>query len=121
MANRSSWLRRRSVCAGGFIGPGNEKAARRRLLVDRYLMLDNHPRGDILLITGLSISRCPILRKESSCDSLFAHSRAPLERPPMHYQAPPQHGLRLLKEQLSFTNTQMARMFGVATGRQFHK
>jgi hypothetical protein len=39
----------------------------------------------------------------------------------MHYQAPPQQGLRLLKEQLSFTNTQMARMFGVATGRQFHK
>jgi hypothetical protein len=39
----------------------------------------------------------------------------------MHYQAPPQQGLRLLKKQLSFTNTQMARMFGVATGRQFHK
>jgi len=39
----------------------------------------------------------------------------------MHYKAPPTQGLRLLKEQLSFTNTQMARMFGVATGRQFHK
>lgn len=39
----------------------------------------------------------------------------------MQYKAPPTQGLRLLKEQLSFTNTQMARMFGVATGRQFHK
>ncbi|WP_454871803.1 hypothetical protein [Paraburkholderia xenovorans] len=39
----------------------------------------------------------------------------------MHYKAPPTQGLRLLKEQLSFTNAQMARMFGIATGRQFHK
>ncbi|WP_454825895.1 hypothetical protein [Paraburkholderia xenovorans] len=39
----------------------------------------------------------------------------------MHYKAPPTQALRLLKEQLSFTNAQMARMFGIATGRQFHK
>jgi hypothetical protein len=39
----------------------------------------------------------------------------------MQYQAPPRHELRLLKERLSFTNGQMAQMFGVATGRQFHK
>jgi hypothetical protein len=39
----------------------------------------------------------------------------------MHYKAPPTQALRLLKEQLSFTNAQMASMFGVATGRQFHK
>jgi hypothetical protein len=39
----------------------------------------------------------------------------------MHYKPPPQAELRRLREDLQFTNGQMANMFGVATGRQFHK
>lgn len=39
----------------------------------------------------------------------------------MHYKPPPQVELRRLREELQFTNGQMAKMFGVATGRQFHK
>jgi hypothetical protein len=39
----------------------------------------------------------------------------------MHYKPPPQAELRRLREDLHFTNGQMANMFGVATGRQFHK
>lgn len=39
----------------------------------------------------------------------------------MHYKPPPQVELRRLREELQFTNGQMASMFGIATGRQFHK
>lgn len=39
----------------------------------------------------------------------------------MHYQPPPREELRRLKETLKYTNGQMADLFGIATGRQFHK
>lgn len=39
----------------------------------------------------------------------------------MHYQPPPRVELRRLKEKLKYTNGQMAELFGIATGRQFHK
>ncbi|MBB5547549.1 hypothetical protein [Paraburkholderia fungorum] len=39
----------------------------------------------------------------------------------MHYRAIPQAGLRQLKEELGYTNSQMAGVFGITTGRQFHK
>lgn len=39
----------------------------------------------------------------------------------MHYQPPPREELRRLRDELDFTNGQMADLFGVATGRQFHK
>lgn len=39
----------------------------------------------------------------------------------MHYQPLPREGLQRLKEELQYTNAQMAEMFGIATGRQFHK
>jgi hypothetical protein len=39
----------------------------------------------------------------------------------MPYKAPPPQGLRLLREELKFTNAQMAVTFGVSTGGQFHK
>lgn len=39
----------------------------------------------------------------------------------MHYRAIPQAGLRQLKEELGYTNSQMADVFGITTGRQFHK
>jgi hypothetical protein len=51
----------------------------------------------------------------------FAPPRVPLETVDMQYKPPPPQGLRLLREELGFTNTQMAATFGVATGRQFHK
>jgi hypothetical protein len=59
--------------------------------------------------------------KGKSCNTLFAALRGPLERSLMHYEPPPSSNLRNLRDRLSFTNGQMARMFGVATGRQFHK
>jgi|GEM_PF-1712911 len=39
----------------------------------------------------------------------------------MRYQPPPRDELRRLKETLKYTNGQMAELFGIATGRQFHK
>ncbi|MDS0802847.1 XRE family transcriptional regulator [Burkholderia cenocepacia] len=39
----------------------------------------------------------------------------------MKYQPPSGELLRQLKERLGFTNAEMAELFGVATGRQFHK
>ncbi|AJK47366.1 hypothetical protein [Burkholderia plantarii] len=39
----------------------------------------------------------------------------------MKYQPPSSEALRLLKERLGYTNGQMASLFGVSTGRQFHK
>ena len=39
----------------------------------------------------------------------------------MHYQPLPREGLLRLKEELAFTNSQMADMFGIATSGQFHK
>lgn len=39
----------------------------------------------------------------------------------MQYQPLPQAGLRRLKEELGFTNSQMAELFGVSTSGQFHK
>lgn len=39
----------------------------------------------------------------------------------MHYEPIPQEGLKRLKEDLAFNNVQMAAIFGIATGRQFHK
>jgi hypothetical protein len=39
----------------------------------------------------------------------------------MHYQPPGSGALRELKERLGYTNGQMADLFGVSTGRQFHK
>lgn len=39
----------------------------------------------------------------------------------MHYESIPQEGLKRLKEDLAFNNAQMAEVFGIATGRQFHK
>jgi hypothetical protein len=39
----------------------------------------------------------------------------------MNYQPPSSMALRQLKDQLGFTNGQMADLFGIATGRQFHK
>ncbi len=39
----------------------------------------------------------------------------------MRYQPPSRDELRRLKETLKYTNGQMAELFGVATGRQFHK
>jgi hypothetical protein len=39
----------------------------------------------------------------------------------MHYEPIPQEGLKRLKEDLAFNNVQMAAVFGIATGRQFHK
>ena len=39
----------------------------------------------------------------------------------MRYQPPSRDELRRLKETLKYTNGQMAELFGIATGRQFHK
>lgn len=39
----------------------------------------------------------------------------------MYFRAIPQAGLRQLKEELGYTNSQMADVFGITTGRQFHK
>lgn len=39
----------------------------------------------------------------------------------MHYEPIPREGLQRLKEELAYTNGQMADLFGLATGRQFHK
>ncbi|MFX1675222.1 hypothetical protein PWR63_23730 [Paraburkholderia sp. A2WS-5] len=39
----------------------------------------------------------------------------------MHYQPPLREELRRLRDELKYTNGQMADLFGVATGRQFHK
>jgi hypothetical protein len=39
----------------------------------------------------------------------------------MKYQPPSSEALRRLKERLAYTNGQMADLFGVSTGRQFHK
>jgi hypothetical protein len=39
----------------------------------------------------------------------------------MRYQPPRSSALRELKERLGYTNGQMADLFGVSTGRQFHK
>ena len=39
----------------------------------------------------------------------------------MKYQPPGSETLRRLKEHLGYTNVQMADLFGVSTGRQFHK
>ncbi|MDN7875459.1 MULTISPECIES: XRE family transcriptional regulator [Burkholderia cepacia complex] len=39
----------------------------------------------------------------------------------MNYQPPSSETLRQLKERLGYTNGQMADLFGVSTGRQFHK
>jgi hypothetical protein len=39
----------------------------------------------------------------------------------MKYQPPSSETLRRLKERLGYTNGQMADLFGVSTGRQFHK
>ncbi|WP_234775159.1 hypothetical protein [Paraburkholderia tropica] len=39
----------------------------------------------------------------------------------MQYQPLPQAGLRRLKEELGYTNSQMAELFGVSTSGQFHK
>lgn len=39
----------------------------------------------------------------------------------MKYRPPSSESLRLLKERLGYTNGEMAELFGVTTGRQFHK
>lgn len=39
----------------------------------------------------------------------------------MHYKPPPQAELRRLRDELSYTNGQMAEVFGVSTSGQFHK
>ncbi|WGS53596.1 hypothetical protein LFL96_21295 [Paraburkholderia sp. D15] len=39
----------------------------------------------------------------------------------MHFQPIPREELRRLREELSFTNSQMAELFGVSTSGQFHK
>lgn len=39
----------------------------------------------------------------------------------MHYEPPPLAELRRLKEELKYTNGQMAELFGVSTSGQFHK
>lgn len=39
----------------------------------------------------------------------------------MHYEPPPAAELRRLRDELGFKNPEMADMFGIATGRQFHK
>lgn len=39
----------------------------------------------------------------------------------MQYKPLPREGLLRLKEELAFTNSQMAEMFGIATSGQFHK
>jgi len=39
----------------------------------------------------------------------------------MHYKPPPREELRRLREELSFTNSRLAGMFGIATSGQFHK
>jgi hypothetical protein len=39
----------------------------------------------------------------------------------MHYLPLPREGLQRLKEELALTNSQMAEMFGIAAGGQFHK
>ena len=39
----------------------------------------------------------------------------------MHYKPPPQAELRRLRDELKYTNGQMAELFGVSTSGQFHK
>lgn len=39
----------------------------------------------------------------------------------MHYRPLPREELQRLKEELGFTNSQMAALFGVSTSGQFHK
>ena len=39
----------------------------------------------------------------------------------LHFEPPPRDELRRLREELSFTNSQMADMFGISAGGQFHK
>lgn len=39
----------------------------------------------------------------------------------MHYRPPPRDELRRLREELEFTNSRMAALFGISAAGQFHK